>query len=245
MAEMWRVRLGIRQRSLLLIGFGVGLGAVFVAVFLLWFTLKAPDVAWALLLPILSGIMTALTWAAIVVGYTHLRDRWLGSKIRETISHIGIWDGVAGHGLVLTNRTHISLTVRSVEALLSATQDHGSVGAGQVDVSCDLHYFGDSQTPGELDRNGNWIERAPLPQSDVRGFVQLPPYTEGSWGLLEDSLKDIGKYHKYEKFCGCRITVEFLTLLRTPRVIEVCLNDKMSSGLSTSLNKAAGLGGQT
>lgn len=188
--------------------------------------------------------MTALAWAAMVYGYMRFRGWRLESQVRETLSYFGTWHSIAGYGLVITNRTQVPLTVRHVEALFVATADHDDVRNGQAMGSHTLNYFSENMAAGELDGNGRWVERESSPQSDVRGFIHLPPYTEGHWGLREDTLQRVGKRQKHQKFFGCRITVEFLTLLRNPRVIEVCLDGENDNDLSASFNKVAGLAGE-
>lgn len=242
MAEMWQRRLGVRRRSPSLLSI---LGAIVIllalAILLVWLALAAPGVAWSLCLPVVSGVMTALAWAAMVWGYMRFRDCRLDSQVRETLSHFGTWNSVAGRGLTITNRTQVPLTIRDVEALLVAAADQDDVRKGQAMGSHTLNYFSDDRRSGEMDRNGRWFERESSPQSDVRGFVHLPPYTQGAWGLREETLVEAGKRHKYQKFYGCRITVEFLTLLRNLRVTEVCLDGNNDNGLSACFNKVAGL----
>lgn len=169
---------------------------------------------WSFADPIVQGIITAVTWALLVWVFAKVRDTQLKGHVRESLSNIGgaVWADektrVKYNGLVIHNDTHIPVTIRGVKVMFEPSS------VGRVD-SLTLNPMG----PGE----SLYTSRT---EADVRNFVELPAFTSGRWGTLAELGTHAPMFDpKIVRIVGCCITAHYLTLFKSPKVIEVEISD--------------------
>lgn len=177
---------------------------------------------WSFFPPILSGTITALVWVFVIWAYTWYRDRKLGKDIQMSVSKIGISMGIDGIGITIDNSIHIPIIVRRVEMLLVAMAKHRELEVGAPAGSLVLNYMG----PTEIGAKRGILEK------DIRNFVTLPPYTTAQWGINPEWVNRHPGLYADRKFAGCKITIEYMTLLKKPKLLEIELRERM--GLSAS-----------
>jgi hypothetical protein len=172
---------------------------------------------------IVIGVCSAGSTAFIVWIYTVVRDLRLRSKIKKIFQVPGMFESIDGLGVVLNNKLHIPLIIRNVAVRLSATKGHPQRPDGGEYGTFKLNYCSPyicaPQTGLKL-------------HDENRGFTKLPPYTEGSWIILRKALND--KYLEFTEFMGIEITVEYLTLLKIPKILII--EDKKPSSAAYFLN---------
>jgi hypothetical protein len=136
---------------------------------------------------------------------------------------LGVFENVEGLGVVLDNKLHIPLIIRNVAVRLSATKGHPQRPDGGEYGTFTLNYCSPyvyaPHTGMKL-------------YDEERGFIKLPPYTEGRWIILWEALN--GKYLEFIEFMGIEITVEYLTLLKIPKILII--EDKRPSSAAYYLN---------
>ncbi|MQY62060.1 hypothetical protein GH146_02070 [archaeon] len=175
---------------------------------------------------IFTGVCTAGSTAFIIWIYTVVRDFRLRSKIKKVFQIPGVFESIDGLGIVLNNKLHIPLIIRNVAIRLSATKGHpqkpdgGEYGTFMLNY-CSPYVCGPPQTGLKL-------------HDEDRGFAKLLPYTEGSWIILWKALN--GKYLEFTEFRGIEITVEYLTLLKIPKILII--KDKRPSSAAHFLNNS-------
>jgi len=175
---------------------------------------------------IITGLCTAGSTAFIVWIYTVVRDVRLRSKIKKTLQILGVFDSVDGLGIVVNNKLHIPLVIRNVAVRLSAAKGHpekpsGSKCGNYILNYCSPYVCGPPQIDLKL-------------HDEDRGFVKLSPYTEGKWIILWKALNE--KYLEYVEFTGIEITVEYLTLLKIPKILII--KDTRPSSAAYFLNNS-------
>ncbi len=175
---------------------------------------------------IITGICTSATIAFLVWFYTVARNFRLRSKIKKAFHEPGVFESTDGLGIVLENNLHISLIIRNVALRLSATKGHPERPDGGEYGTFKLNYCS-PQICGHPHEGFKFHD-------EVRGFIKLPPYTRDYWIISWDAIK--GKYLKFIEFKGVEITVEYLTLLKVPKVFII--KDKRPSGAATFINKS-------
>ncbi len=165
----------------------------------------------------ISGTITALVWVGLMMLYTWRRDKRLEKKIRRSIERIGLSVGVNDVGIIVRNDTHVQLTVRSVDMLLEATCAHPELALGASAGSLVLNYGG----PAEVGSS----RQATRGDCESRGFVTLPPYTSARWDWSTTKQREVTGYLEGKQFVGTKIVVEYMSLLRRPKILEVCPPD--------------------
>jgi len=161
-------------------------------------------------LSIVTGVATTASTAVLLFLINLVRNFWLERKIKSIITQTEptgtitfknnktVYDFA---GLVIRNKLGIPLTVRSV--LAETEERSGSV----------LSYLG--PTFGK--------DMYPVRQSDYDnpfGFVTLPPFTNGRWGM------DGNSYHHSHRvpqklFHSLKVSVQYLSFLKNPKIMEI------------------------
>ncbi len=152
---------------------------------------------------IVSGIAVALVWAGMLALWSRSRNRALEKEIRESLSRIGIRHWVAdpsapsGH---IPPITMVGVTV------------HNDTDVA-VTIRGVLLVLTENETLHLNPPDGN--------DDDRHGFVELRPWTDGSWG----SPYGRGAY-PLSTFCNrdviaCRIEAHYLTLFGKPKRLRV------------------------
>ncbi len=186
---------------------------------------------WTFLSPIASGVVTALIWALIILVYTCYRNFRLVRQIKKSVTNITISFGIDKISIILRNDVHVQLIVRKVAMLIVATKGHPKLSPGTRAGTLILNYFG----PSEIRASNKASDK------DVRNFVTLPSYTQGEWGVKPELFKKYRAFPEGSKCAGCKITVEYTTLLRKPKILEVELTDENSQGVSYAFNEKLGM----
>ena len=158
---------------------------------------------------VLSGLNVTAVSAIAIWGFNVLRSRRLESRLRQALAPDGIWHGDTGAGVIVSNKTNVPVVVRCVK-LIRRTQ--GSVV---------LNFFGPSQGRSSGARfpekavGGSLSHGAALD----RGFIELPAFCEGSWGL---SLKSL----QHPAFANidpidCEVIIEYSSLLGSRKLTTI------------------------
>ncbi len=183
---------------------------------------------WSFISPIISGIITAGTLTLLGWGYARYRDKDLESKIVESIGKAGVDKGIGTSGITIHNKTHVPVTLRKVEMLIETPKgEQSKIPAGSF-VSFVLDYAG----PAEFGLDAN----ASTPEPNVRGFVELPPHTSGIWARHDAGIAHCRGLIKGGHFSGVRITVEYLTLLKKPKILVVTPPDHLNEMIAKSFD---------
>jgi hypothetical protein len=124
-------------------------------------------------------------------------------------------------GITIDNSVHIPVIVRRVEMLLVATSGHRKLKDGERAGSLVLNCMG----PGGMGAKRDVLEK------DMRNFVTLRPYTKAKWGMRSGWEHRVGELFANQTFAGYKITVEYMTLLKKPRLVEIEVKDSGVSGL--------------
>ncbi len=186
---------------------------------------------WTFLSPIASGVVTALIWAFIILVFTYYRNFKLVRQIKKSMSNINTSFGIDEISIILRNDVHVQLIVREVAMLIVATKGHPELRSGAKTGLLILNYFG----PGGM------VVSDEVSDKDERDFVTLPPYTQGEWGTKPELFKHNWGIFGSSKCAGCKITVEYMTLLRKPKLLEVELTDENSQCVSYAFNEKLGM----
>jgi len=181
---------------------------------------------WSFFSPIVSGTITALVWVSLICGYTRYRDRKLEKQIRMSVSKIGTCMGIDSIGISIDNSIHIPIIVRRVQMLLVGTAKDSKLEVGALAGSLLLNYMGPSEAGAKRD----------VLEKDIRNFVTLPPYTTAQWGIKPEWVNRYPGGYAHRKFAGCKITIEYMTLLRRPKILEIKLTEGKDLGASEVFN---------
>lgn len=161
---------------------------------------------WSFLSPIASGTVTAVVWVLLVFFYLLWRNWCLDKKIRQSLRNIkpAVWPTLLPEGSLknnfgfeVRNDTHVPITVRMVETVF---RDANGLAL-----------------PSRLVPGGPAETHVAQDVSDERNFVEMPAYTGSRWG--HSSRKQILENHR--RYVCLRITAHYLTLLKTPKLIQV------------------------
>ena len=143
------------------------------------------------------GVTTSVVWAALVLAYNWRRNYVVEKSIRDSIQPTGTtisFDGTVG--MEIENTTLIPVTVRAVE-LIGGEYGKGTITVGVSDL---------------LSPRGT--------TADERGWVQLPPRTKATWSLPFQP-KFAERFDDFRPIKEIRVTVEYMSLFGTTRIIEV------------------------
>jgi len=179
-------------------------------------------------LSIVSGVSAAISFAIIVWIFTSCKNLRLKQTIKSSIEGISFFESVDGIGMVLQNKTHVSVIIRSVQMILTATEEHQDLKKGERSGFFTLNYNGPSEfgSKREFEKEG-----------DSRNFVEIPAYTSGRWIVPLRAFVN-SPFLKISGFDGCEITLEYLTLNKNPKIVTVKVKGmKHSSGVIYAMEK--------
>jgi hypothetical protein len=161
-------------------------------------------------LSIVTGVATTASTAVLLSLINFVRNFWLERKIKSIITQTeptGILTSKNNKtvydfaGLIISNKLDIPITVRSV---LAETEEK----SGRV-----LWYSG--PTFGK--------DIYPVRQSDYDnpfGFVTLPPFTNGRWGMESNSYYQNHRVPQ-KLFHSLKVSVQYLSFLKNPKIMEI------------------------
>jgi len=165
-----------------------------------------------------SGIATAAVWAGAIWAINAVRNALVERDLRKALSRIGSSYEDEGFGVTLKNETEYPIIVRDV-TLLTNQPEHG-LGLVFVEPLADF-LIQEKKTKKPMTFNTQTIGRRIEPVFTSHGFVEIPPLTGGKWQL------PTGFYLQNPncKPTACRATIEYKTLLGSPKLIIVTSND--------------------
>lgn len=163
---------------------------------------------------IVSGIATAVVWVAIIWVINATRNKIVERGLRKTLSRIGSSYGDEGFGVTLKNELPYPIIVRDV-TLLTGKPDYG-FGLHFIEPLADF-LIQEKKTKKPMTFNTQIVGRKIQPVFTSHGFVELPPYTGGTWQLPTGFYVD----NPDSKPASCRATIEYKTLLGSPKLIIV------------------------
>lgn len=161
-------------------------------------------------LSIVTGVATTASTAVLLFLINFVRNFWLKRKIKSIITQteptgtVTLKNGKTVYdfaGLIISNKLDIPITVRSVVA--ETEEKSGSV----------LMYSG--PTFGK--------DIFPVRQSDYDnpfGFVTLPPFTNGRWGMKSNSYYQSLRVPQ-KLFQSLKVSVQYLSFLKNPKIMEI------------------------
>ena len=158
-----------------------------------------------------SGLAVAAVLALVAAIYNYSRNKRLERRLRSAIAPRGIWDSIYGVGITVDNATNVPVVVRSARLL---RESGGSVVLnyfGPADGSCS------SPSPRfpEQGRGGSLAHDAAM----ERGWVELPPFGDGRWGLSMEALK--APMCRDLDPIDVEVVIEYRTLLASRRLITL------------------------
>jgi hypothetical protein len=166
---------------------------------------------------IVSGLTSAVLWAAILWIVNLGRNRWIERQLRSSLSRIGTQSGDEGFGITLKNQTRVPILVRDATFLTNdPEQGIGLVYAGPTSE----YLIVERKTRKPMTFKTKTRVRALKGESTPYGFVELPPYTGGIWRL------DPSFYLENPDLVptAARATIEYRTFLGNPKLIIVRSN---------------------
>ena len=162
-----------------------------------------------------SGLVTALIWAAIAFGYNMTRNFRLRRRLTKSFSLQGRGRTHYGFTIPVSNRTWIPVVVRQVKLYQkyptsSVQLLYHEAGGDVIDEPIGKI--------GEKYETKAWKTVKPPERTpeDERGFVELPAKTDASWVLLDKVIRELDW-----EFETCRIVIEYTTVFGNKKVIAV------------------------
>lgn len=152
-----------------------------------------------------GSLMAVMAWG---VGWC--RDIWLEASIRASLEPNSFVSGDGEIGIVVRNRTGVSVIVRSV---------------GLSPGWYFLCYGGPEFLPGMP--HDEQLHPEPVFADTERRFVELPPHTEGVWLADPQVVAEIGQ----TQGAGCYIVIDYPRLFFGRRVIDIRLPQVIFDGL--------------
>src|SRR6266542_1576661 len=149
-----------------------------------------------------SGLVTALVWAAIAFGYNLGRNWYLRRSLTKSFSLQGRGRTHYGFFIPVNNRTWIPVVVRQVKLYekypTSSVQLLYHEAGGEV-IDEPIGKIGDKTET----RAWKSLKPPERTREDERGFVELPAKTDASWILLDQAIRDLDW-----EFETCRVVIE-------------------------------------
>ncbi len=170
-------------------------------------------------LSIITGVATTVSTAVLLFLINFARNFWLEHKIKRSIAQsepTGIKTFKNGKpvyglaGLIISNKLKIPITIRSVVA--ETEEKSGSV----------LWYSGPS-IKEDIYPSGHFSYESSC--DNPYDFVTLPPFTNGRWGLDGDGYRHMHRTPQ-KLFCTLKVSVQYLTFLKNPKVINIKITNK-------------------
>jgi len=166
---------------------------------------------------VVGGVASAAVWAVLLWAGNFTRNRLVERKLRKAFARIGSAYGDEGFGVTLKNETEVLVIVRDV-TLLTPMQDRG-IGLQFTEPTAEF-LIQEKKTRKPMKFHIQTRGRRIQPALTAHGFVELPPYTGGTWRL------DPGFYLENPDLrpISCRATIEYKTLLGSPKLIIIQSN---------------------
>lgn len=163
------------------------------------------------LLSIITGVAIAFSTALIIFVGNITRNKWLEVRIRNNLRKNTSRTAYKKHdgrlelaGIKICNNLSVPITIRSVWAEKGTKE------------SISLQYDGPRF---EMDI----LREGPHSINNPYGFVELPPYTNGAWVLYLSALQ--GQKTQQKQITGYKIHVEYMTLMKNPKVLVVKVDE--------------------
>ena len=162
-----------------------------------------------------SGLVTALVWAAIAFGYNMTRNFWLRRRLTKSFSLQGRGRTHYGFFVPVNNQTWIPVVVRQVKLYqkypTSSVQLVYHEASGEV-IDEPIGKVGDKYET----KVWKSLKRAERTTENERGFIERPAKTGASWILLDQVIRELDW-----EFETCRVLTEYTTVFGNKKVIAI------------------------
>src|SRR6266496_2114305 len=167
-----------------------------------------------------SGLVTALVWAAIAFGYNLGRNWYLRRSLTKSFSLQGRGRTHYGFFIPVNNRTWIPVVVRQVK--LYEKYPTSSVQLLYHEPSDEVINEPIAKI-GEKYVTKTWKSLKPTERTeqDERGFVELPAKSGASWILLDKVIRELNW-----DFETCRVVIDYKTVFGNQKVVAIFANER-------------------
>ena len=165
--------------------------------------------------PIISGTLTAITWAAIVFIVNFVRNKYLEVELKKSFKNISHFSGVQGWGIGLENQTGAPVKVRCVALIFADGSSYIPNFSGKKSVQRKVPL----DIPGEKQVNIYTSATEFEDQKDER-IIDLDFEMSGTWLLSNKSVLESKSYP-----IGGYTIIEYMTIFGGRRSIEVAFNN--------------------
>jgi hypothetical protein len=161
----------------------------------------------------ISGLVTALSWAVLAVGYNYIRNLWLEHKLKNAFKLQGRGYSVEGFTVSVNNRTSIPVIVRQVKLY----ESYPSSSVRLVYFQANSEVIGERTLKNIGDKETEKVYLVPFhSQPTERSFIELPAHTGASWIVPNKMMREIDW-----TFAACRVVIEYTTVFGNRKVIAV------------------------
>ena len=167
---------------------------------------------------VLAGLLTALVWALLAVGYSYFRDWRIRRKLAKQFFPNGFSFFAGGNqGFKITNDTGTEITVCSVQLV------DGPLGHNKIGFSFYAKQSDKDITVTAADR------------------VVMPPFTNGVW--IAPPVSCLEGCTEIPAMQGCRVCLQYKSILGDTKQFYICppMKSRMQSMIARSYNKMYGL----